>query len=200
MTTMEITATMTTMSNNKKNTYQGKCVFLGLGRSACSRAEYFSHSHGLGITMSVRPDERAGPVLPPLDDWLHELGLFAQNLPSIVVGHVLDPQPGEYIYDMCGAPGGKTSHLALMSNGQATIVMSDKSRRKVLAAQKFFHELGLCKESFSSSSSPSSCGIIPLHIDGTHCVEDRPGIPQKTVKEVSIIASHDSMIRRENPV
>lgn len=38
-----------------------------------------------------------GGVLPHL--------LFLQNLPSVVVGHVLDPQPGEVILDMCAAPG-----------------------------------------------------------------------------------------------
>ena len=38
-----------------------------------------------------------GGVLPHL--------LFLQNLPSVVVGHVLDPQPGEIILDMCAAPG-----------------------------------------------------------------------------------------------
>lgn len=31
--------------------------------------------------------------------------LFLQNLPSVVVGHVLNPQPGEVILDMCAAPG-----------------------------------------------------------------------------------------------
>ena len=38
-----------------------------------------------------------GGVLPQL--------LFLQNLPSVVVGHVLDPQPGDVILDMCAAPG-----------------------------------------------------------------------------------------------
>ena len=35
----------------------------------------------------------------------HEDMLFLQNLPSIVVSHVLDPQPGERVLDMCAAPG-----------------------------------------------------------------------------------------------
>ena len=30
---------------------------------------------------------------------------FPQNLPSVVVSHVLDPQSGERILDMCAAPG-----------------------------------------------------------------------------------------------
>lgn len=31
--------------------------------------------------------------------------IFPQNLPSIVCSHILDPQPGETILDMCAAPG-----------------------------------------------------------------------------------------------
>ena len=31
--------------------------------------------------------------------------LFLQNLPSVVVGRVLGPCPGEIILDMCAAPG-----------------------------------------------------------------------------------------------
>ena len=31
--------------------------------------------------------------------------VFSQNLPSIACVHVLDPQPGETILDMCAAPG-----------------------------------------------------------------------------------------------
>lgn len=31
--------------------------------------------------------------------------MFLQNLPSIVVAHVLNPVPGERVLDMCAAPG-----------------------------------------------------------------------------------------------
>ena len=139
--------------------YMGHCVFLGIGRSLCDRSRFFSQSTGLGIRMSALPYERAGPVLPPLSPLLEVGDLYAQNLPSIYVGKVLDPKPGDCIYDMCGAPGGKTSHLALLTNGQATIVMSDKSRSKVIAARTLFDELG-CGES-----------VYPLHVDATKCVE-----------------------------
>ena len=43
-------------------------------------------------------------VAPAFTDEI-KLIAFPQNLPSIVVGHVLDPQPGEIVLDMCAAPG-----------------------------------------------------------------------------------------------
>jgi hypothetical protein len=48
--------------------------------------------------------------------------MMLQNLPSILVAHALNPQPGDIILDMCPAPGGKTAYLANLVNNQATIV------------------------------------------------------------------------------
>ena len=41
---------------------------------------------------------------PSLDDVLPDI-VFAQNLPSIVCGQVLDPQPGDCVIDLCASPG-----------------------------------------------------------------------------------------------
>ena len=45
-------------------------------------------------------------------------GLFqVQDESSMQVAHVVDPQPGEFVMDVCSAPGGKTTHMAaLMKN------------------------------------------------------------------------------------
>lgn len=44
-----------------------------------------------------------------------------QNLPSIVCGHVLNPQRNDIILDMCAAPGNKTTHLATIINNQVKL-------------------------------------------------------------------------------
>ena len=45
---------------------------------------------------------------PPLSvEELGDIG-FLQNLPSILASHVLDPQPGDTILDMCASPGTPT--------------------------------------------------------------------------------------------
>ena len=42
---------------------------------------------------------------PSITECEHKDMMFLQNLPSVVVSHVLDPQPGDRVLDMCAAPG-----------------------------------------------------------------------------------------------
>uniref|UniRef100_A0A8D0RIY0 NOP2/Sun RNA methyltransferase 6 n=1 Tax=Sus scrofa TaxID=9823 RepID=A0A8D0RIY0_PIG len=95
--------------------FDGTKIFLGNGISELSRKEIFSglpDLKGIGIRMTE-------PVYlsPSFDDVLPGY-LFLQNLPSAVVTHVLDPQPGERILDLCAAPGGKTTHIAARMRDQ----------------------------------------------------------------------------------
>ena len=58
-----------------------------------------SISRGVAIEMTC-----AKYVAPAFTDEMR-LVAFPQNLPSIIVSHVLNPQPGEIVLDMCAAPG-----------------------------------------------------------------------------------------------
>ncbi|XP_039381921.1 tRNA (cytosine(72)-C(5))-methyltransferase NSUN6 isoform X3 [Mauremys reevesii] len=108
--------------------FLGTKVFIGNGISELSRSEIFSSSgslKGIGVRMTD-PVYRS----PSLDNVLSSY-LFLQNLPSAVVSHVLSPQPGERILDMCAAPGGKTTHLATLMHDQGEVIAMDKIANKV---------------------------------------------------------------------
>ena len=45
--------------------------------------------------------------------------------------YVLDPQKGERILDMCAAPGGKTTAIAILMKDEGEIVAVDRSHNKV---------------------------------------------------------------------
>ncbi|XP_008301121.1 putative methyltransferase NSUN6 [Stegastes partitus] len=108
--------------------FQGKKVFVGNGVAEMSRSSIFctdEPARGVGVRM-VEPLYRS----PSFDGVLPSLA-FLQNLPSVVVGHVLGPRPGERILDMCAAPGGKTCHIAALMKDQGEVVALDRIRNKI---------------------------------------------------------------------
>ncbi|RLE66061.1 MAG: hypothetical protein DRJ38_02615 [Thermoprotei archaeon] len=56
----------------------------------------------------------------------YKLGLFyVQDKASVLAGHVLSPKPGEYVLDMCVAPGSKALHMATLSKNKSLIIGLD---------------------------------------------------------------------------
>ena len=47
--------------------------------------------------------------------------LMPQSRASMLVARTLAPQPGEYVLDLCAAPGAKTTHLAALTGNQSAI-------------------------------------------------------------------------------
>ncbi|XP_020503223.2 tRNA (cytosine(72)-C(5))-methyltransferase NSUN6 isoform X1 [Labrus bergylta] len=108
--------------------FQGKKVFVGNGVAQKDRSSIFctdEPAKGIGVQM-VEPLYQS----PSFDNVLPGL-VFLQNLPSVVVGHVLNPRPGERILDMCAAPGGKTCHIAALMGDQGEVVALDRIRNKI---------------------------------------------------------------------
>lgn len=84
------------------NNFTLKVHFSSLLRSYASLGNFpFSVCFCSGVAVCV-----TSPLFscPSLSGVLPHL-LFLQNLPSVVVGHVLDPHPSEIILDMCASPG-----------------------------------------------------------------------------------------------
>ncbi len=48
-----------------------------------------------------------------------------QDESSMLVAHVVDPQPEEFIIDACSAPGGKATHMAALMKNQGRILAGD---------------------------------------------------------------------------
>ncbi len=71
-------------------------------------------------------------------------GLFqVQGEASQLVSYLLAPQPAERILDACAAPGGKTTHLAELTQDRAQIVASDVSPRGLKKLEQNAARLGL---------------------------------------------------------
>ncbi|XP_057955404.1 rRNA (cytosine-C(5))-methyltransferase NOP2C isoform X3 [Malania oleifera] len=117
--------------------FERKGLYIGHGTAMMSRAGFFRVSEGLAVDMSNRVFKLAS-----FHDVL-EGEIFLQNLPSVIAAHALDPQQGERILDMCAAPGGKTTAIAILMKDEGEVVAVDRSHNKVLDIQKLAAEMGL---------------------------------------------------------
>lgn len=66
-----------------------------------------------------------------------------QDESSMLVAHVLDPQPDEFILDVCSAPGGKTTHIAAMMRDVGRIVAMDIYDHKLQRVRENAQRLGI---------------------------------------------------------
>ncbi|XP_060672645.1 rRNA (cytosine-C(5))-methyltransferase NOP2C isoform X2 [Ziziphus jujuba] len=117
--------------------FQRSGLYIGQGKAMMSRSGIFRITQGVAVDICSRVYQ-----LPSFHDVL-EGEIFLQNLPSIVTAHALDPQKGERILDMCAAPGGKTTAIAILMKDEGEIVAVDRSHNKVLDIQKLAVEMGL---------------------------------------------------------
>lgn len=74
----------------------------------------------------------------------YRAGLFhVQDLASQLCCEVLDPQPGEIIYDICAAPGGKSFTMAEKMGNIGTLLAFDQYDQKVTVLSEGAGRLGL---------------------------------------------------------
>merc|ERR1712216_972349 len=72
--------------------------------------------------------------------------------------HVLDPQPGDRVLDMCAAPGGKTTHCAALMSNDGVVVGIDRSKGRAVKLAELCSRLGV------------TC-VLPANGDSTKLVQ-----------------------------
>ena len=89
-----------------------------------------------GVTVQEVPDLPCALLISGYD-YLGALSSFrdgdfqVQDVSSMLVAEKADPQPGDYVIDVCAAPGGKALHLADKLDGTGMVEARDISDYKV---------------------------------------------------------------------
>ena len=75
---------------------------------------------------------------------LHEAGAYYLQEPSAMLpAAVMNPQPGETILDLCAAPGGKTTQLALRMQGEGLIVCNEPVPKRAQILSRNVERMGI---------------------------------------------------------
>lgn len=71
-------------------------------------------------------------------------GLFyVQDISSMMVAETASPKEGDYVIDVCAAPGGKSSHLAEQLNGSGMVEARDLTEYKISLIEENIERHGL---------------------------------------------------------
>jgi NOL1/NOP2/sun family putative RNA methylase len=84
------------------------------------------------------PAGSPGTSWPYFHGWLH-----GQEEVSAFPALVLDPSPGERVWDACAAPGSKTTQLAALMNDRGTLVGNDNNLGRLSALRHNAERLGV---------------------------------------------------------
>lgn len=77
-------------------------------------------------------------------DELYKKGFYTpQDTAAMQAAIILDPQKGDTVIDMCGAPGGKTTHIAELMKNIGKIYAFDKYEHKIELIRKNAQRLGI---------------------------------------------------------
>ena len=85
-------------------------------------------------------DPQSRPGLHPY----HEAGVYyLQEASAMAPVALLDPQPGEWVCDLCAAPGGKTTQIAGRMHGEGFLLCNEWSAKRAKILSRNVERLGI---------------------------------------------------------
>lgn len=94
---------------------------------------------------------------------VREGSVYIQNAASWIPVLQLDPKQDEDILDMCAAPGGKTSHLAAISENKARITANDNSKPRLVKMQMNLESLNATGVNYTLYDATKLSQKLPQH-------------------------------------
>ena len=93
-------------------------------------------------------------------------GLYYLQEPSAMTpAHLLDPQPGDRVLDLCAAPGGKSTQLGAALQGKGVLVSNDISNSRAKALLKNLELFGIPNSVILSEAPYKLVPAFPEYFD-----------------------------------
>jgi len=137
--------------------------------------------------------------------WVEKFPFYREGHFSIqdesagLVAHVLDPQPGETILDMCSAPGGKTTHIAELMKNRGRVIAVDLFAHRLQVVEENAKRLGidciefLVADSLTLSLDPVDRILIDAPCSGLGVIAKKPEIKwRRTLQDIREMTSIQS--------
>ena len=97
---------------------------------------------------------------------LHSAGAFYSQEPSASVPvELLDPKPGDFVLDMCAAPGGKTTQIASKLQGEGLIICNEVVRNRANILLSNVERMGIANAVVTSSYPEKFADALPEFFD-----------------------------------
>lgn len=115
-----------------------------------------------GYVVTGEDDEALTPGLHPYQD----SGVYyLQDPAAMMVAEALAPQPGELVLDLAAAPGGKSTHIAALMNGDGWLVANDVSAQRAQALAWNLERCGVTNATVTSEEPRHLAAIWPQAFD-----------------------------------
>ena len=118
--------------------------------------------------------------------------ITVQDVSSSFVGEAADPKPGDVVLDVCGAPGGKSLHIADKLAGTGQVVVRDLTENKILLVEDNIRRTGFTNiraevwdalEKDPSWEKQADIVIADLPCSGLGIIGKKPDIKYQVTKE-----------------
>ena len=118
--------------------------------------------------------------------------IMVQDISSMLVAEIAAPKKGDYIIDLCAAPGGKSLHVADMMRGYGEVQARDLTEYKVGLIQENIKRMNainvvaVCKDATKFDASSVECADIVLAdvpCSGLGVIGKKTDIKYKTSKQ-----------------
>lgn len=156
------------------------CVWMNPERTTAERLEeLMSVGEMVWQPLAWRPGAyRLGEDVSPGNRLEYLAGLYyVQEEVSLLPVHLLDPQPGERVLDLCAAPGNKTAQMALAVGREGTVVANDRGLERTSILRRNVGRLGFANVVTTiqdAAGYPPNCGLfdrvladVPCSCEGT---------------------------------